>query len=291
MSAADARPRRSLLYVPASSAKALEKAKALPCDGVILDLEDAVAPELKAEARAAAVQAVRDRGFGDRELIVRVNGHDTPWGADDLRALASAGPDAVLVPKVNDAADIRRYEAGLAAAPATTRLWAMIETARSIFRLDDIAAQSAGTRLSCWVMGTNDLAKEMRAELDAARAPFVAALSLAVTAARAYGLDVLDGVFNELDNIEGFTAQCRQGVAFGFDGKTLIHPNQIDICNRAFTPSDAELGAAQAIVTAFERPENQGKGAIRVAGKMTERLHLEHALRVIAIRKVIDMRG
>ena len=282
------RPRRSVLYVPGSSAKALDKVRSLPCDAIIVDLEDAVAPEAKLAARSATAEFVAAGGWGARELIVRVNGLDTPWGADDIALIAKAGPDAILVPKVNDGAEVRRYDEAIGQAPQHTRLWAMIETARSIFRLDDIAAQAVSTRLSCWVMGTNDLAKETRAELDTARAPFLTALSLAVTAARAYGLDILDGVYNEIDNAPGFESQCRQGAAFGFDGKTLIHPSQIEICNRSFMPSDDALAASKAIVEAFALPENQGKGALRVDGRMVERLHLENAKRVIAVRRIID---
>jgi citrate lyase subunit beta/citryl-CoA lyase len=285
------RPRRSVLYVPASNAKALEKVASLPCDGVILDLEDAVAPERKEVARQAAVEAVRSRRFGSREVIVRVNGYDTPWGAADLAAIAAVGPDAVLVPKVNEGDDIDRYHAALTAAPSSTALWAMIETARSIFRLDDIAARARNTRLRCWVMGTNDLAKELRAPLDAARSSFLTHLSLAVTAARAWGLDIIDGVFNELDDLASFEAQCRQALQFGFDGKTLIHPSQIDVCNRIFTPGQAELDAARAIVDAFALPENRDQGAVRVGGRMAERLHLEQARRLLALREAIDARA
>lgn len=284
------RPRRSMLYVPASNAKALDKAASLPCDGVILDLEDAVAPEMKDSARAAALDAVRSKRFGDREVVVRVNARDTPWGRADLDAIAASGADAVLVPKVNNAGDIDRYDAALAAAPAHTALWAMIETARSIFRLEEMAARAESTRLRCWVLGSNDLAKETRAVLDAARLPFQATLSLAVTAAHAWGLDIIDGVYNDLEDHAGFEAQCRQGLQFGFDGKTLIHPQQIDRCNAVFTPSDVEVSAAQAIVDAFALPENRDKGAVRVAGKMAERLHLEQARRLLAVRAAIEAR-
>jgi citrate lyase subunit beta/citryl-CoA lyase len=281
------RPRRSLLYMPASNLRAIEKARDLPCDAVVLDLEDAVAPEAKAAARDIALAVVRDGGFGTRELIVRANGLDTPWGRDDLAALATAGPDAILVPKVNDAAEVAAYDALIAAAPGHTRLWAMIETTRAMFRLEEIAAQARTTRLSCWVMGTNDLAKEMRATLDVERLPFLGFLAQSVAAARAYGLTILDGVFNEIDDAAGLEAQCRQGRAFGFDGKTLIHPKQIETCNRIFTPSDAELAAARAVVAAFALPENADKGAIRVDGRMVERLHLAEAEAVIALREMV----
>ncbi|MGH6614276.1 HpcH/HpaI aldolase/citrate lyase family protein [Sphingomonas sp.] len=281
------RPRRSLLYMPASNLRAIEKARDLPCDAVVLDLEDAVAPEAKAAARDIALAVVRDGGFGTRELIIRANGLDTPWGRDDLAALASVGPDAILVPKVNDAAEVAAYDALIAAAPEHTRLWAMIETTRAMFRLEEIAAQARTTRLSCWVMGTNDLAKEMRATLDVERVPFLGFLAQSVAAARAYGLTILDGVFNGIDDAAGLEAQCRQGRAFGFDGKTLIHPKQIETCNRIFTPSDAELAAARAVVAAFALPENADKGAIRVDGRMVERLHLAEAEAVIALREMV----
>lgn len=281
------RPRRTVLFMPASNARAIEKARTLPCDGVVLDLEDAVAPEAKDLARAQALDAVRAGGFGGRELVIRVNGIDTPWGADDLAAVTDSGADAVLVPKVNDAADIARYDAALAAAPASLKLWAMIETTHSIFRLDEIAAASGEGRLSVWVMGTNDLAREMGATLNAARAPFLGMLGLAVAAARAYGLAILDGVYNDVEDEEGFAAQCAQALEFGFDGKTLIHPKQIDPCNAVFTPNKAAIAAARAIIDAFARPENADKGAIRVDGKMVERLHLFQAERTLAITRAV----
>lgn len=286
MSVAD-RPRRSALYMPASNAKAIEKARSLPCDVVILDLEDAVAPEAKETARAQAVEAVKAGGFGRREVVIRCNGLGTPWGAEDLAAAAAAGPDAILVPKVNDAADVARYDAAVAGAPQATRLWAMIETCLSVFRLDEIAAASKSSRLSGWVMGTNDLAKEMRARQTPDRAPFHAALGLSVAAARAYGLVILDGVYNGIDDDAGFEAICEQGVDFGFDGKTLIHPKQVDICNRVFSPTEAEVVWARAVIAAFDLPENAGKGAIRVEGKMAELLHRAQAVRLVAVADAI----
>lgn len=282
-----ARPRRSALYMPASNAKAIDKARGLPCDAVILDLEDAVAPEAKEAARAQAVEAVRAGGFGRREVVIRVNGLDTPWGRDDLKAAAEAEPDAVLVPKVNSAADVQSYQTALHAAPAATALWAMIETGRSLFRLDEIAAASETTRLSCWVMGTNDLAKEMRARQTPGREPFHAALGLAVAAARAYGLSILDGVYNGLEDDAGLEAVCEQGVDFGFDGKTLIHPRQVEICNRVFSPSADEVAWSRAVIAAFALPENAGKGAIRVEGRMAELLHLTQAERLVQVAEAI----
>jgi citrate lyase subunit beta/citryl-CoA lyase len=281
------RPRRSVLYMPASNAKAVEKAKTLPCDAVILDLEDAVAPEAKADARDAAAAAVRGGGFGRREVIIRVNGLDTEWGEQDLVVAAGCAPDAILAPKVNGPDDITELEKRIIAAPETTRLWAMIETARSIFAVHDIAEQAQASRLDCFVMGTNDLAKEMRARQTPGREPFLGALGLSVLAARAYGLTILDGVYNGIDDEAGFEAICEQGVDFGFDGKTLIHPKQIDICNRVFSPTEDEVRFARAVISAFAQPENAGKGAIRVEGKMAELLHLAQAERTVAVADAI----
>jgi citrate lyase subunit beta/citryl-CoA lyase len=281
------RPRRSALYLPASNQKAIDKARSLGCDAVILDLEDAVAPDAKETARAQAVAAVKAGGFGRRELIIRVNGLDTPWGEEDLRAAAAAGPDAVLVPKINDAGDVARYDGRLSHAPDKTRLWTMIETCRSLFHLDGVGAAARTSRLDCWVMGTNDLAKEMGAKLTGAREPFFAALGLSVAAARGHGLSILDGVYNGIDDAEGFERQCEQGLAFGFDGKTLIHPTQVEPCNRVFTPSDSEVAFARAVIVAFAREENAAKGAIRIDGRMAERLHLAQAEKLVAIAEAV----
>ena len=277
------RPRRSVLYMPASNQKAIDKARTLPCDAVILDLEDAVAPEAKDVARAQAVEAVKAGGFGRREVIIRVNGLDTPWGAADLAAAAQAGPDAVLAPKINDGADVARYDARIDSAPAHTRLWTMIETAKVLVHLEDVAASSATSRMTCWVMGTNDLVKETGARLTVRRDALFAPLSLSVAAAKAYGLTILDGVFNGLEDVEGFTAQCLQGVEFGFDGKTLIHPSQVEPANTAFSPTEDEIAFARAVIAAFALPENQDRGAIRVDGKMAERLHLAQAEKTVAV--------
>ena len=282
------RPRRSALYLPASNAKAIAKARTLPADVVILDLEDAVAPEAKVDARAAALAAIEEGGFGNRELVIRANGIDTEWGADDLAAITRSKADAVLVPKVSSPADIDRYQVALSAAPAAMQLWAMIETCGSVFALDTIAAKSAETRLTLWVMGTNDLAKEMHAQLTPERTPFLPFLSMAVAAARAHGLAIMDGVCNEFRDMDVFRAEAEQGLLFGFDGKSLIHPAQIEPCNQVFSPSEAELARARAIVEAFDLPENRGKGAIRVDGKMTEILHLEQARRTLAISQALS---
>ena len=280
------RPRRSALYLPASNPKALAKARTLPADVVILDLEDAVAPENKAEARAMAVTAVAEGGFGQRELVVRANGLDTEWGADDLAA--AAGPDAVLVPKVSSPAEVRAYDAALAAAPAHTRLWIMIETCACLPVLYDLAACASDTRLAGFVLGTNDLAKEMRARPGPARTPFLPILTMAVAAARAHGLVVLDGVCNEFRDLDRFAAEAAQGLEFGFDGKTLIHPDQIAPCNAVFSPDAAEIAWAEAVEAAFALPENAGKGAIKVDGKMVELLHLDQARRVLAVAAAIS---
>ena len=280
-----ARPRRSALYMPASNARAIEKARSLDCDVVILDLEDAVLPDSKEGARAAAAAAVRAGGFGRREVVVRVNAEGTPWGKADLAEVVSAGPDAVLAPKVRDPADVLAYVRALAAAPERTRLWVMIETVQSIFRLDDIA--SASPRLGGFVMGINDLAREMGALQTNHRAPFQAAMSLAVMAARAHALIILDGVHNEIDDLAALETVCRQGVEFGFDGKTLIHPSHLAICNRAFTPAEAEVVWARSVIKAFDAPENAGQGALRVDGRLAELLHRDQALRLVAVADAI----
>ena len=283
-----ARPRRSALYMPASNPRAVEKARQLPCDVVILDLEDAVAPEMKPQAREAALAAVKAGGFGRREVAIRVNGLSTPWGADDLAAAAEAGPDAVVVPKVNGPADVAAYDAALKAAPAATRLWAMIETCPAMFELNAIAAASATSRLAAFVMGVNDLAKEMKARQTPGREAFLSFLSLAVAAARAHGLVILDGVHNEIDDLAALEAVCRQGAEFGFDGKSLIHPSHLEICNRAFSPPTDEIAWAGAVVAAFADPANEGKGALRVNGRLAEHLHLAEARRLLAMAAAIE---
>jgi citrate lyase subunit beta / citryl-CoA lyase len=282
------RPRRSALYMPASNARAVEKARSLPCDVVILDLEDAVAPEAKPDARAAAVAAVKAGGFGRREVVIRVNGLSTPWGADDLAAAAEAGPDAVLVPKINSPADVEAYDRALAAAPASTRLWAMIETCPAMFDLLGIAAASARTRLAAFTMGINDLAKEMKARQTPGREAFVPFLSMAVAAARAHGLVALDGVHNEIDDLALLETTCRQGAEFGFDGRSLIHPTHLEICNRVFAPPPEEVTWAAAVVAAFSDPQNEGRGALRVEGRLAERLHLSEARRLLDLAAAIE---
>ena len=284
------RLRRSALYLPASNPRAIDKARGLACDMVILDLEDAVAPEAKPAARGLAVQAVRDGGFGDRELIIRCNGLDTPWGAEDLAAAAQAGPHAVLAPKINGPADVTAYQVAIAAAPAHTKLWAMIETCAALFALEPIAATRQGGRLAGLCLGLNDLAKEMGARQTPGRAAFQAILTLTVAAGRAHDLGLLDGVFNNIDDAQGLEAECRQGADFGFDGKSLIHPSQIEICNRVFGPNPAEVEQARAVIAAFADPRNVGRGALSINGRMVERLHLRQAEALVAAAESLAAR-
>jgi citrate lyase subunit beta / citryl-CoA lyase len=284
------RPRRSVLYMPGSNARAMEKARELPADAVILDLEDAVAPDAKAKARELIGKALKDGGFGRREVVVRVNGLDTAWWADDL-AIAAAGPDAVLVPKVSTPAQFRQVAERLAAVGAAPqlRVWAMMETPLAMLNVRDIAAAALdpAARLAAFVMGTNDLAKDTRARIVPGRAPMLPWLMTCVAAARAFGLDILDGVYNDLGNAEGFAAECRQAHDLGFDGKTLIHPQQIAPCNAAFSPAPEEVEWARKIIAAFDLPQNADKGVIQIDGRMVERLHAEMARRTVAIADAI----
>lgn len=275
--------------MPGANAKALEKAKTLAADVLLLDLEDSVAPESKAEARAQVAAAVKNGGYGKREVIVRVNALATPWGRDDIAAAGGAGPDGILAPKVERAAQVKALDDAMTATgfAANASLWVMIETPRAILNLAEIAAAAKGTRLAVFVMGLNDLAKETRARPGANRAAFFAAMSLAVTAARAEGLTVIDGVYNNIADTTGFEAECRQGLEFGFDGKTLIHPSQVETCNTIFAPTEEEVSRARAVIAAFALPENAGKGVIKVDGKMTELLHLEEAKRIVGVSEAI----
>jgi len=282
------RPRRSVLYMPASNARAIEKARTLPCDAIILDLEDAVAPDAKPQAREQAVAAIAGGGFGGREMIIRCNGFDTPWGADDLAAAAQAGPDAILVPKVNGPEDIATYNAAIDAAPARTALWAMIETPAAVFALDAIGRSAKTSRLSLFVIGLNDLAKAMGGRQTPDRAPHLPILSLAVAAARAHGLSILDSVTNAIDDQPLLEAHCRQAADIGFDGKSLIHPNQIETANRLFSPDAAEVAWARAVIAAYALPENASKGALQIDGRLAERLHLDQAERLVAIDAAIQ---
>jgi citrate lyase subunit beta/citryl-CoA lyase len=282
------RPRRSVLYMPGSNARALEKARTLPADALILDLEDAVAPDAKDAARAQVCAAVR-AGFGKREVIVRINALSTPWGAKDLLAAAAARPDAILVPKLSTPDDLRAIEQRLAGVTPSLALWAMVETPLAILNIAALAA--SGGRLACLVMGTNDLIKELRGVHTQDRLNLAAALGLSVLAARARGLAIIDGVTNDIADREGFAAACAQGRSFGFDGKTVIHPSQIEPCNAAFAPSPEEIEAAKKIIAAFARPENKGKGAIKLDGRMVERLHAENAQRTLALAQAIAALG
>ena len=277
------RPRRSVLYMPGSNARALEKARGIPADALILDLEDAVAPDAKELARRQVADAVKAQGFGKREVAVRVNAMSTAWGVDDLKAAADAAPDAILVPKVSSAKDLAEVETFLG--KAQVAVWAMVETPLAILNIAEIAG--AGGRLACFVMGTNDLIKEFRGLHTPDRLNLAAALGLSVAAARAHGLSVIDGVYNDINDTDGFYNMCKQGRAFGFDGKTLIHPSQVDACNQVFAPSVEEIEAARKILAAFEKPENKGKGAISLDGRMVELLHAEIARNTVELADAI----
>ena len=290
-----ARPRRSVLYMPGSNAKALAKASTLPADALILDLEDSVAPDQKITARERVVQAVRSGGFGGREVVIRVNGPHTPWGEDDLVAACTANPDAILLPKVDGpgavmvaARILRETET-----PERTRIWAMMETPNAILNAGSIAAVAAdpSSRLAVMVMGLNDLAKETRAKLTPGRPTMTAWLASCVVAARAHGVDILDGVYNDIQDLDGFRLECLQGRDMGLDGKTLIHPSQVDICNAVFAPTSAEIESAAAIIDAFALPENAGKGVIQLNGRMVELLHADMARRTLAIADAIAARN
>jgi citrate lyase subunit beta/citryl-CoA lyase len=287
----DIRPRRSVLYMPGSNARALEKARALPADGIIIDLEDAVAPEAKDGARAQVAAAVRKGGFGRREVVVRVNGPDTPCGEDDIAAAAEAGAHAILIPKVSDAETLTALGHRLRrlGAPETLRVWAMIETPLAILHCERIAsvARDGIARLDCLVLGTNDIAKDTRARQVPGRWPILSHLATAVAAARAHGLDILDGVYNALSDEAGFRAECEQGRDLGFDGKTLIHPNQLGVANEVFAPTAEEVAEARSIIAAFERPENRSKGVIAHEGRMVERMHADMARRAVALAEAI----
>jgi len=281
------RPRRSALYLPGANGRALEKAETLLTDALILDLEDAVAPDAKADARRRVCTAAASGGYGSREVTIRVNGIGTQWHDDDLRAVAEAGPAAVVVPKINSAADVHAIERALEAggAPDHTTIWAMLETPVAVLHAEEIT--TASERLSVLVMGTNDLAKELRAEHVPGRAPLLTGLSLAVLATRLAGKEILDGVYNDVSDVDGFTAECRQAKQFGFDGKTLIHPRQVDPCNNTFEPTDGEIALSREIIAAFEAARGEGRGVVTVNGRMIENLHVEQAQRVLAVAEAI----
>ena len=279
------RPRRSVLYMPSSNARALEKARSLPCDGLLLDLEDAVAPDAKVEARAAACAAARSGGYGRREIVIRVNAMGTQWHDDDMTAACAAAPDAIAVPKVESADDVRALVADLEkyGAPARTGLWAMVETPVAMLRCEQIA--SASSRLTVLVMGTNDLAKELRAEYVPGREPLLTGLGLCLLAARATGTAILDGVYNDVKNTEGFRSECEQGRRLGFDGKTLIHPGQVAVANETFAPSEQAVEEARGIIEAWEAGE--GAGVVTYNGRLIENLHVETAQRALAMHEAI----
>jgi citrate lyase subunit beta/citryl-CoA lyase len=282
------RPRRSVLYMPASNARALEKARSIPCDGLILDLEDAVAPDAKAAAREAACAAAASGEYGAREVTIRVNGADTEWHADDLRAACEAGPDAVVVPKVDSADAVLQLVEAMTGhdAPEHTKLWAMVETPAAMLHAEEIAA--ASDRLTVLVMGTNDLVKELYAEHVPGRQPVLPALGLTLLAARATGKAILDGVYNDVKDTDGFLAECRQGRELGFDGKTLIHPGQVAGANETFAPSPQAVEDARGILGAWEAG---GSGVVTYHGRMIEHLHVESARRTLSMHEAIQQLG
>ncbi len=284
---ADYRPRRSVLYMPAANARALEKAKDIEADALIFDLEDAVAPDAKELAREQACAAAASGDYGRRELTIRCNGLDTPWGADDVRAAAAAAPSAVVIPKVNSAAYIEEVERllGEAGAPDDTMIWAMVETPTGILNVGDIAHHE---RVAALVMGTNDMAKEMRATLTPDRAALLPYLAMCLLSAREADITILDGVFNDIKNEEAFAQQCSQGALMGFDGKTLIHPSQVAPCNEAFSPSLDELDFHRRVIEEFEAAEAEGRGVLTVDGKMIENLHVDEARRAIAMSEALS---
>lgn len=289
--ASTARPRRSVLYMPGSNARAMEKGKSIAADGLILDLEDAVAPDAKQEARRQVVAAVQGGGYGQRELLVRVNGLNSPWGYEDLQAAATSGADGVLLPKVESADTVRQADAILtgAGAPAGLALWCMMETPMGILNAKEIAG--ASPRMGGFVMGTSDLTKDLHALHTRERFPMLTSLALCLLAARAYGLAILDGVYLDLNDDAGFAASCRQGVELGFDGKTLIHPKTVAATNTAFAPSEEDIATARRLITAHAAAAAEGKGVVVVDGKLVENLHVENARRLVALADAISAMG
>ena len=276
---------RSVLYMPSSNARALEKAKTLPADAIILDLEDAVAPDAKEQARDQACAAVASGDYGRRTLTIRCNGLDTPWGTADLQAAVAVKPHAVVVPKVSGPEHLARLVDVVGEA---TRIWAMIETPAGVFAAREIAAHP---QVDVFVMGTNDLAKELRAQLVPGRAPLVPHLATALLAAREAGIVALDGVYNDVKDLEGFEAEARQGLEMGFDGKTLVHPTQVEVANRVWAPSEAEVEHARAVISAFAEAQREGKGVVTVDGRMIENLHVANAERTLATAEAIGALG
>jgi citrate lyase subunit beta/citryl-CoA lyase len=284
------RPRRSHLFMPGSNSRALEKARILPADGIILDLEDSVAPDAKALARDQIANAIA-AGFGKREVLIRINALDTPWWSDDIAMAGSARPDGILVPKVSSADDLRQVSDRLGALKANPAIavWAMIETARAVLHAEELAATSreAESRLAGFVFGPNDISRETRIRMLPGRATMLPLISHCVLATRAYGLEILDGPYSDFSNVNGFAQECAQARDLGFDGKTLIHPGQIEACNAIFTPPAEEVAHARRIIAAFALAENAARGAIQLDGQMVERLHAEMAKRTIAIADAI----
>ena len=283
-------PRRSVLYMPGANERALEKAKGLDADALILDLEDAVAPDAKVEARDRVCAAAASGEYGSKEVAIRVNGLDTQWHADDIAAVAAAGPAAVVVPKVSSVDDVRAIEEGLRAggAPDHTKIWAMVETPIAMLHCEQIAA--ASDRLTVLVMGTNDLAKELHAEHVAGRQPLLTGLGLCLLAARATGKVILDGVYNDIKDGAGFEAECLQGRQLGFDGKTLIHPSQLEPANRIWAPTAESVDDARALIATFEEAVAAGKGVVTHNGRMIENLHVDNARRTLAVADAITAR-
>ncbi|BAT58626.1 (3S)-malyl-CoA thioesterase [Variibacter gotjawalensis] len=289
------RPRRSVLYMPGSNARAIEKAKTLDCDGIVIDLEDAVAPDAKKTAREQAIAAVTGGGFGGRELFIRVNGIETQWGFDDLTAAVKAAPDGIVLPKVGSAELLEKIGTRLLdmGADRKIRIWAMIETPIAILRIGEIAsaAKDSETRLAGFILGTNDLVKESYGRIVKGRGPLLPWIAQTVAAARAFNIQVLDGVYNDIADTDGLRAECEQGRDFGFDGKTLIHPSQIETCNAVYSPAPNEVAEARKTIAAFDLPENKDKGVIRIEGKMVERMHADMARRMVSIADAISSRN
>jgi citrate lyase subunit beta / citryl-CoA lyase len=289
------RPRRSMLFMPGSNARALEKARNLPADGIILDLEDSVAADAKAVARSQIAQAIAAKGFGKREVMIRTNSLDTPWWIDDIAMAGKARPDGIVVPKISSVEDLaviadRLSEIG---ADPSIRVWAMIETARAVLHAEELASTSRDSRmrLAGFVFGPNDISRETRIRMQPGRAAMIPMITHCILATRAYDLEILDGPYSDFSNVDGFGQECAQGRDLGFDGKTLIHPGQIEACNAIFTPPAEEVAYARKIIAAFERPENASRGAIQLDGGMVERLHAEMAKRTIAIADAIAAMG
>jgi citrate lyase subunit beta/citryl-CoA lyase len=289
------RPRRSLLFMPGSNARALEKGRNLPADGLILDLEDSVAPDAKAAARDQIAKAVAADGYGRRELLIRINSLDTPWWSDDVAMAGQAATDGILVPKVSTVEDLHMVSNRLAevGADPSLKIWAMIETARAVLDADRLAAtvHEPGSRLAGFVFGPNDISRETRIRMLPGRTTMLPMISHCILATRAHGLEILDGPYSDFANADGFSQECIQARDLGFDGKTLIHPGQIDACNAIFTPPAAEVAEARKIIAAFELPENASRGAIQIDGRMVERLHAEMARRTLAIADAIAAMG